>query len=154
MQEVEKSYFAVLQEDLGQSGFEGVQIPHYEGQNGLATFYNVQRFKMQNSVTFNFNELLSKIFNLGQFKHQNKYNQRVVIFSHLIEVKTGKSIVIGIVQCFLLYPFVILAFFYILKPADLTVRKRPGTSSQIEIHFAVFNPLYFLFCFIKLVETW
>ncbi len=26
--------------------------------------------------------------------------------------------------------------------ADLTVRKRPGTSNRIEIHFAVFNHLY------------
>ena len=44
-----------------------------------------------------------------------------------------------------------------LQPADLTVRKRPGTSCQIEIielHFAVFNPLYLFFCFINLVETW
>ena len=42
----------------------------------------------------------------------------------------------------------------VLIPADLTVRKRPGTSCQIEIHFAVFNPLYLLFCFINLIETW
>ena len=40
------------------------------------------------------------------------------------------------------------------SPADLTVSKRPGTSSRIEIHFAVFNRLYLLFCFIKLVEIW
>ena len=40
------------------------------------------------------------------------------------------------------------------KPADLTVSKRPGTSSRIEIHFAVFNRLYLLFCFIKRVEIW
>ena len=37
--------------------------------------------------------------------------------------------------------------------ADLTVSKRPGTSYQIKIHFAVFNHLYLLFSFIKLVET-
>ena len=41
-----------------------------------------------------------------------------------------------------------------LLPADLTVSKRPGTSFRIEIHFAVFNRLYLLFSFIKLVETW
>ena len=38
--------------------------------------------------------------------------------------------------------------------ADVTVSKRPGTSYRIEIHFAVFNRLYLLFSFIKLVETW
>ena len=37
--------------------------------------------------------------------------------------------------------------------ADLTVGKRPGTSYQIEIHFAVVNHLYLLFSFVKLVET-
>ena len=41
-----------------------------------------------------------------------------------------------------------------LTPADLTVRKRHGTSYRIEIHFAVFNLLYLLFSFAKLVETW
>ena len=35
----------------------------------------------------------------------------------------------------------------------LTVSKRPGTSYQIEIHFAVVNRLYLLFSFVKLVET-
>ena len=34
--------------------------------------------------------------------------------------------------------------------ADLTVIKRPGTSYQIEIHFAVVNHLYLLFSFVKL----
>ena len=37
--------------------------------------------------------------------------------------------------------------------ADLTVSKRPGTSYQIEIDFAVVNHLYLLFSFVKLVET-
>ena len=37
--------------------------------------------------------------------------------------------------------------------ADLTVSKRPGTSFRIEIHFLVFNRFYFLFSFMKLVET-
>ena len=37
--------------------------------------------------------------------------------------------------------------------ADLTMRKRPGTSYPIEIHFAVVNHLYLLFSFVKLVET-
>ena len=37
--------------------------------------------------------------------------------------------------------------------ADLIVGKRPGTSYQIEIHFAVVNHLYLLFSFVKLVET-
>ena len=36
---------------------------------------------------------------------------------------------------------------------DLTVSERPGTSYQIEIHFAVVNHLYLLFSFVKLVET-
>ena len=97
MQEVETSYFAVLEEDLGESGFQGIHEPHYQGQNGLATFYNTQRFKMQKSVSHNFNELLSKLYDLDQFDQRNKFNQRVVIFSHLIEVKTGKPIVIGTV---------------------------------------------------------
>ena len=44
--------------------------------------------------------------------------------------------------------------FLVNRPADLTVRKRPGTSYRIEIHFAVFNLLYLLFSFAKLVETW
>ena len=38
--------------------------------------------------------------------------------------------------------------------ADLTVSKRPGTSYRIKIHFAVFNHLYLLFSFMKLVEIW
>ena len=37
--------------------------------------------------------------------------------------------------------------------ADLTVSKRPGTSYQIEIHFAVINHSYILFSFMKLVKT-
>ena len=37
--------------------------------------------------------------------------------------------------------------------ADLTVSERPGTSYQIEIHFAVVNYLYILFSFVKLVEA-
>ena len=40
---------------------------------------------------------------------------------------------------------------YIL--ADLTVSKRPGTSYQIEIRFAVVNHLYLLFSFVKVFET-
>ena len=36
---------------------------------------------------------------------------------------------------------------------DLTVNKRPGTSYQIEIDFAVVNHLYLLFSFAKLVKT-
>ena len=31
--------------------------------------------------------------------------------------------------------------------------KKPGTSFQMEIHFAVFNRFYFIFSFMKLVET-
>ena len=34
---------------------------------------------------------------------------------------------------------------------DLTVSKRPGTSYQIEIHFAVVNHLYILFSLVKTV---
>ena len=37
--------------------------------------------------------------------------------------------------------------------ADLTVSKRPGTSYQIEIHFAAVNHLYLLFSFVNLCET-
>ena len=37
--------------------------------------------------------------------------------------------------------------------AHLTVSERPGTSYQIEIHFAIVNRLYLLFSFVKLVET-
>ena len=37
--------------------------------------------------------------------------------------------------------------------AGLTTSKRPGTSCQIEMHFAVVNHLYLLFSFVKLVET-
>ena len=42
---------------------------------------------------------------------------------------------------------------HIYYPADLTVSKRPRTSYQIEIHFAVVNHLYLLFSLVKLVET-
>ena len=38
-------------------------------------------------------------------------------------------------------------------PADLTLTKRPRTSYRIKIHFAVFNHVYLLFSFMKLVET-
>ena len=38
--------------------------------------------------------------------------------------------------------------------ADLVVSKRPGTSYQIDMHFAVVNHLYLLFSFVKLVETY
>ena len=40
--------------------------------------------------------------------------------------------------------------------ADLTLSRRPGTSYQIEIHFAdrIVNHLYLLFSFVKCVETW
>ena len=52
----------------------------------------------------------------------------------------------------LLRTFVV--FIYISSlPADLTVSKWPGTSYRIKIHFAVFNHLYLLFSFMKLVET-
>ena len=37
--------------------------------------------------------------------------------------------------------------------ADLTVSKRPGTSYQIEINFAVVNHLYLFFVFVNFVET-
>ena len=40
-----------------------------------------------------------------------------------------------------------------LTVSDLTVSEGPGTSYQIEIHFAVVNHLYLLFSFVKLVET-
>ena len=96
MQEVESAYFSVLKEELGEWGFDGVHVLHYEGQNGLATFYNTKRFKIKESVPFNFNELLEKLFKLSQFPENNKYNQRVVVFSHLVDIKTGKSLVIGI----------------------------------------------------------
>ena len=43
--------------------------------------------------------------------------------------------------------------YLLLTVADLTVSKRPETSYQIEIHFAVFNHLYLLFSLMKLVET-
>ena len=55
-------------------------------------------------------------------------------------------------ELILLRMFVV--FIYISSlPADLTVSKRPGTSYRIKIHFAVFNHLYLLFSFMKLVET-
>ncbi|CAB4040281.1 Hypothetical predicted protein, partial [Paramuricea clavata] len=94
MQEVDTPYFSVLEEELGQSGFEGSHEPHFKGKNGLATFYNTKKFRLEKIVTYNFNELLSRLFDLSQFDKNNKFNQRVVIFSHLIEVKTGKSLVV------------------------------------------------------------
>ena len=97
---METSYFAVLEEELDQSGFEGVHEVHYH-QHGLATFYNTKRFKMEKSVVFRFNELLEKIFDLNQFKNKNQHNQRAVTFSHLTEIKTGKSLVLGSVLNYL-----------------------------------------------------
>ena len=45
-------------------------------------------------------------------------------------------------------------FFCTLKLlADPTVSTRPGTSYQIEIHFAFVIHLYLLFSFVKLVEA-
>ena len=35
----------------------------------------------------------------------------------------------------------------------LTISKRPGTSYQIEIHFAVVNHLYLLFSFVNLLKV-
>ncbi len=124
MQEVETPYFAILEEELGQSGFKGIHKLHYESiRNGLATFYNTKRFKMEKSVTYNFNELLAKLFVLSQFEHENKYSQRVVIFSHLTEIKTGKSIVIGTVFCFIFK--IIFNLFY--------------SSYSILFHFVLFH---------------
>ena len=42
---------------------------------------------------------------------------------------------------------------HLFSLAVLTVSKRPGTSYQIEIHFAVVNHFRLLFSFVKLVET-
>ena len=44
-------------------------------------------------------------------------------------------------------------YFFREHPDDLIVSKRPGTSYQIEINFAVVNHLYLLFSFLKVVET-
>ena len=46
-----------------------------------------------------------------------------------------------------------LALGFRRQPDDLTASKRPGTSYRIKIHFAVFNHLYLLFSFMKLVKT-
>ena len=59
------------------------------------------------------------------------YFQRNLVFGHVIKV--------------------LLHALYL--PADLTVSKRPGTRYRIKIHFAVFNHLYLLFSFMKLIET-
>ena len=56
---------------------------------------------MEKSVVFRFNELLEKIFDLNQFKNKNQHNQRAVTFSHLTEIKTGKSLVLGSVLNYL-----------------------------------------------------
>ena len=95
LQEVESPYFAVLEEELGELGFKGIHKPHYGELNGLATFYNTRRFKMEKSIIHHFNDLLAKLFDLKQFEKRNKYNERIVIFSHLVERRTGKSLVLG-----------------------------------------------------------
>ena len=59
-------------------------------------------------------------------------------------------------HCFLCLPAAVSAIHRSYNrplPADLTVSKRPGTSYQIEIHFAVFIHSHLLFSFMKLVET-
>ena len=43
--------------------------------------------------------------------------------------------------------------FTFFRVADLTVSKRPGSSYQIEIHFAFYKHSYLLFAFIEAVET-
>ena len=98
MQEVEGPYFAVLEEELGELGFKGIHKSHYRGLNGLATFYNTRRFKIEKSTIHHFNDLLAKLFDLKQFEKSNRYNERIVIFSHLVEIRTGKSLVVGMAQ--------------------------------------------------------
>lgn len=87
-----------MEEELGQSGFKGVHKPHSVGGNGLASFYSTMKFSLVKSVTYSFNELLAKLFDLDQFTKQNKYNERVVTFTYLTERTTRKSLVLGIVH--------------------------------------------------------
>ena len=96
LQEVERSHFSVLADELGQLGFQGVHKVHYEEQHGLATFYKTERFEMEKSVSRHFNKLMLKIFKEDQFVDKNKHNERIVLFSHFSDRKTGRSIVVGI----------------------------------------------------------
>lgn len=96
LQEVERSHFSVLADELGQLGFQGVHKVHYEKQHGLATFYKTERFELEKSVSRHFNKLMSKIFKEDQFVDKNKHNERIVLFSHFSDRRTGRSIVVGI----------------------------------------------------------
>ena len=53
----------------------------------------------------------------------------------------------------MLFLVAVIDFVLSVYPGDLTVSKRPGTSFRIEIHFTVFNRVYLLFSFIKLVKN-
>ena len=74
----------------------------------------------------------------------------LVVVKHIFLVRLFKTMMSTIKEVFL---YSLIFQLTIILPADLTASKRPGSSYQIEIHFAVFNHLYLLFSFRKLVET-
>ena len=87
----------------------------------------------------------------------------VITYAHAIAVHNQLPACSGHVYCFWCFtgralrsevePVSSVCLCNINILADLTVSKRPGTSYRIEIHFIVFNRLYLLVFFIKLVET-
>ena len=97
LQEVDEYYFPILVEQLGRRSFKGHFKLHRPGTNGLATFYNTKRFKLEKEMSYGFNEILGKMYNLSQFKN-SRHNQRIVQFTMLTSLKTGKPLVVGMLK--------------------------------------------------------
>ena len=98
LQEVDEYYFPILVEQLGRRDFKGHFQTHRPGTNGLATFYNTKRFQLEKAISYGFNEILGKMYNLSQFKNSNFYNQRIVQFTMLTSLETGKPLVVGMLK--------------------------------------------------------
>ena len=95
---MDEYYFPILVEQLGRRNFKGHFKSHHLRLNGLATFYNTKKFKLEKAMSYGFNEILSKMYNLSQFKNSNFYNQRIVQFTMLTSLKTGKPLVVGMLK--------------------------------------------------------
>ena len=97
LQEVEEFYFLLLVEELHGLDLDGVFQKHHEyTTQGLATFYNTKKFKMEKTVSYRFNEILAKLIDLDKFRNSNKHNQRIVQLTMLRELETGKHLAVGL----------------------------------------------------------
>ena len=97
LQEVDEFYFPILVEELRGLDLDGVFQKHREhSTQGLATFYNTKKFKMEKTVSYRFNEILAKLIDLDKFRNSNKHNQRIVQLTMLRELETGKHLAVGL----------------------------------------------------------